>query len=312
MKIKYLIVVGLLFVSHTAWSWGYNTHFGLTRAASRYVFNPNRKTQIKLSVPVKWDMADVDFGKTIGMSMGGGLFESYIGMIIDNAALKDKYKVDMTLDYPYKGSRLAMKDSSSMDVIMAVAGTDPDSIDQDTGLLEQGECLFGHSYAANGVGFADVMTEYFYKLAVKTWKSDQKTALVYLCYASHYLADAGVPVHAEADYRNIKTIQWQMSFHNSSERWVGENWDTMKYQAVADSAAQVPMPVCDIASMVRSLAIETYPDLAEWSQAWGYKAGTSTPANIKKLDDMVRMEILRVVPRISGMFIKFKDEVAKL
>ncbi|MBN1999787.1 hypothetical protein JW935_19685, partial [candidate division KSB1 bacterium] len=199
--------------------------------------------------------------------------------------------------------------------IMAHAGTAPDDFDGPTGLIGDGEMLIGHIYAPNGIGFADFMTQYFYNEAVEAWKKNQKYhAAVYLCYASHYLEDAGIPVHAEADYRNLDVLQWQLGYHSYTESYVADNWS--KYSATSDSAAAVPMPVCDISSMVRSLAMETYPDVAGWTKAWGYKGGGDykkgdEPVNVKMFDELVKQEIWRCVPRVSGMFLKFKTEVMK-
>jgi len=173
------------------------------------------------------------------------------------------------MQYPYKSNSLIWN-NPTLDNIIAVAGSDPDSIDEGTSLIAKGECLIGHIYAPNGIGFADVMVELFYDKAVAVWKAGyENRAYVYLAYASHYFEDAGIPLHAEADYRNLSTLQWQLSYHSATEAWVSDNWETHNFQTVADSAAKVPMPICDIGAAVRSLAMEIYPDIAEWNKAWG-------------------------------------------
>ena len=62
------------------------------------------------------------------------------------------------------------------------------------------------------------------------------------------------------------------------------------------------------------ISVRTSPDLAEWNKAWGQTGGGDyedgdEPANVKKFDELVKREIWRCVPRIAGLFMKFKDEV---
>ncbi|MCK5455119.1 MAG: hypothetical protein KAJ16_12190 [Calditrichia bacterium] len=317
----YIISFSLIYIflgSSMIYPWGYYSHTGMTAAAAREVFNlDTSKTAPKISqfkVNIKYDM-EVDFGKTVGMSLGilgtAGFLESFVGSIIDMEISKDKFRVDETLTYPPPKKPYV----NTLYKIMAEAGSDPDTYDANTGLAGKGKMLVGHIYAPNGIGFTDIMAEFCYNNAVKAWKQKNKNeAFVWLSYASHYVVDAGIPVHAEADYRNLNVLQWQLKYHTFTESYVSNNWQ--KYKATADSAAKVPMPVCDIGAMVRSLAMETYPDLAEWNKAWGQKGGEEykkgdEPANVKKFDELVKREIWRCVPRIAGLFLKFKNEEMK-
>ena len=296
--------------------WSYYSHVGMTRAAARYVFNLDTTSTApkigEFTVIIKYEM-HIDFAKTVGKNLGffGGLLESFIGSIVDMKLSEDKFKVNETMTYPPPKKKYL----NTLDKIIAEAGSHPDDFDKKTGLIGEGDMLLGHIYAPNGIGFADYMVEFFYNKADTAYQKGKKNeAFVYLAYASHYLVDAGIPVHAEADYRNINVLQWQLKYHSYTEKYVSENWK--KYQATADSAAKVPMPVCDIRAMVRSLAMETYPDIAEWNHAWGSKGGGEyktgdQPANQKRFDELVRQEIWRCVPRVSGLFMKFKQEVMK-
>jgi hypothetical protein len=301
-------------------AWSYNSHVGMTGAAAAYVFNLDKSATAPIvkpfSVNIKYDM-HVDFGKTAGMGFNisgtGGVLESFVGSIIDMTVIDEKFKVDTTMNYPPpKKPQL-----NTLYKIMREAGSDPDTYDAKTGLIGRGQMLIGHIYGPNGIGFADFMVEFCYNQAVNAWKQNQKNqAYVFLAYASHYLEDCGIPLHAEADYRNLRSLQMALKYHTFTEDYVSENWQVRGYQAIADSAARVPMPVCDISAMARSLAMETYPDLAEWNRAWGEKGGGDyqkgdEPVNQKVFDELIRQEIWRCVPRVSGLFMKFKQEVMK-
>jgi hypothetical protein len=311
-----LSIIGILFSINMVYSWGYWSHAGMTGAAAREVFNLDTSNTAKkigtFKVNIKYDM-QVDFGKTVGMGLGilgtPGVLESFVGSIIDVTVLKDKFKVDHTITYPPLDKTSWC---NTLYKIMREAGAHPDSFDAKTGLIGDGEMLLGHIYAPNGLGFTDIMAEFCYNKAEKAWPKKKNEAFVWLSYTSHYLVDAGIPVHAEADYRNLHVLQWQIRYHAHTESYISHNWK--KYKASADSAAKFPMPVCDIGATVRSLAMETYPDLAEWNKAWGQKGGGDyekgdEPANVKKFDELVKREIWRCVPRIAGLFMKFKMDV---
>jgi len=307
MKKIILITLCLLIGTTSIYPWSGASHRGITRAAAKAVFTLDTVTKVQLSVPVKYDMSDkADFGATIGMGFGGtfgSVFSAFIGSIIDQTVIASRFKVDTTMKY-----------NSTMDSIFTLAGSEPDEYDATTGLIGN-NCLLGHACAPNGIGFCDLMAQLFYNKAVDAWKNNKKNlALVYLGYASHYMEDAGIPVHAEADYNSLSSLQWQWTYHNFLEGWIANNWS--KYQATADSAAKVPMPVCDIPATVRSLALEANPDIAEWNHAWGYSPGGEQadykkPANEVRFDELVRQAIWRCVPRIAGLFMKFKTEVMK-
>jgi len=319
-RIRYYItslsIIGIFLSSNIVYPWGYWSHAGMTGAAAREVFNLDAsKTATKIDtfkVNIKYDM-QVDFGKTVGMGLGilgtPGVLESFVGSIIDVTVLKDKFRVDHTMTYPVLDKK---KEVNTLDKIMREAGTHPDSFDAKTGLIGEGDMLLGHIYAPNGLGFTDIMAEFCYNNAVKAWMKNEDESFVWLSYASHYIVDAGIAVHAEADYRNLHVLQWQLRYHTFTEKYVSNNWK--KYKATADSAAKFPLPVCDIGATVRSLAMETYPDLAEWNKAWGQSGGGDyqegdEPANVKKFDEVVKREIWRCVPRIAGLFMKFKEDV---
>ena len=316
MKIYPYILIFLLAGCQIAFGWSYNSHVNMTALAAAYVFNLDTSAAAPKVAPfqvrIKYDVHE-DFGETVGMSLNllgtGGILESFVGAIIDVTVLEDKFKVDTIMTYPPPKKPSV----NTLYKIMKEAGSDPDTYDARTGLIGRGEMLVGHIYGPNGIGFADFMAQFCYNQAVKAWKQNQKNqAFVFLAYASHYIEDCGIPVHAEADYRNLDVLQWQMGYHSFTEDYVADHW-MEKYQATAAEAAQVPMPVCDIGAMVRSLAMETNPDIAEWNKAWGQKGGKynpgDQPANQKKFDELVKQEIWRCVPRVSGLFMKFKQEV---
>lgn len=311
---KIIISVVLLFIPISSINpWGGKSHSGMTKAAAKSVFNLDTLTTYTVKVHVEYNMS-VDFAKTVGMGIGGNFspVAALIGTIVDKAVIDKKF--DVKWDSTFVGTQ---------DKLFELAGSAPDNFDAPTGLIGEGDCLIGHIYAPNGIGFADYMVEYFYKKAVDAWKKNKNLAFIYLGFASHYFVDAGIPVHAEADYRNLNVLQWQYKYHSYTEGWISDNWD-FRYKSTVDSAAQVALPVCDIGAGVRSLAFETYPDIAEWNSAWGAKGGTSfeemmgsesgstvkeDPQNLTRFDELVKMEIWRCVPRVVGLFIKFKKEV---
>ena len=308
----------LVVAAPVVWGWGYNSHVGMTRAAAQFVFGLDTTDAApkvkKFKVHIKYSMHS-DFargmGKNLSIMGGGGILESFVGSMIDMKLSKDKFAIDTWLEYP-------PPDSLALDTwweIMGLAGYHPDKYDGPTGLLGEGEMTIGHIYGPGGFGFADQMCEWAYGQAVKAWKANKPNeAKVFLGYASHYLEDCGISVHAEADYRNLKVMQEQIVYHSYTEGYVSVHWDKY-FQATADSAAKVPMPVCDIAATARALSMETYPDVAEWYAAWGNKGGgaeydgTGIPANQKLFHEVVRREIWRAVPRVSGLMLKFKNEV---
>ncbi len=298
-KFIYLIVLILYFPS-SSFCWNRNPHREMTKAAAKQVLRLDDKTLYTVSVKVKYNMLD-DFFTTIcaGIDMGaGGIISSAIGAIADVAISETKYEIDTSVD---------IKDSTELD-IMTECGHEPDWFDAGTGLFGEGDCMVGHMYTPNGLGFADYMTDYFYKKAVTSYKAGSKLeGLAYLGFASHYLADVGLPIHEEADYLNQKNIQLQKQLHGAIEDWSETDWPTL--QATVDSAAKCPMPACDIQGMVRGLGLETYPKLAEWYNAWDVKSGLSKPKYESNFRILEKEAIWRIVPRITGLFMRFKKEV---
>lgn len=298
----------ILLLATQSFPWGGTTHRGMTKAAAKEILQlSDTGTATTLSVKVKYDMS-IDFFQTImkGMSTElSGLLLSGIGAIADYGLSKDRYQIDATLTYT---NQIELE-------IITEAGQDPDDFDDQTGIFGAGKCLVGHMYAPNGLGFADYMVDYFYKKAVASYKAGKWTeALVHIGYASHYLVDVGLPIHAEADFLNQKNIQMQYNIHSKMEDWIANNWKTL-FQSVADEAAKEPLPMCDIPATVRSLGLETYQKASEWYKAWDLSAEEGKdPTNFgprykDNFIDLVNEAIYRCVPRMSGLFLKFKQEV---
>lgn len=321
MRVGAFLTFLLVIAVPCTYGWGYDSHVGMTRTAAQFVFGfDTTATAPKVkpfTVKIKYDM-NVDFCKSMGKNLnlmgGGGLIESFVGSAIDKELSNSKFKVDTQISYPTK----EQPQWDTLYEIMGLAGQHPDVFDEPTGLLGDGVMTIGHIYGPNGFGFADEMTEWCYGKAVEAWKAKkEEEALVFLGYACHYMEDCGIAVHVEADYRNLRVMQEQSVYHSYTEGYVSKHWKARKYQAMADSAAKFPMPVCDIGATARALAMETYPDITEWMKAWGNKGGgesydgTGQPANPKLFDEVVRREIWRCVPRVSGLMLKFKHEVMK-
>ena len=234
-----------------------------------------------------------------------GLVCSAIGAIADVAVSEDRYSIDTQMVYD---------DSLEIDIITR-AGEDPDTFDDKTGVFDKGMVLLGHMYGPNGLGFADYMTEFFYNEAVKSYKKGKRVeALVYLGYASHYMVDVAIPVHAEADYLSQDNLTPQFELHSKIEKWPSENWTTKfgdeSFDDTAQKAAKVPMPVCDIQATVRSMGLETYQKLSRWYKAWDVNSATPDEPKYKsEFINLVREQLWMCVPRVSGLFLKFKKEV---
>lgn len=299
-----------ILIPQKSFGWGGDSHRGMTRAAAKFVFGPFNTNRIdSFFIPIKYSMA-ANFSKTMMMGFAGGIFSTFVGLTLDNLKFKDDLAVDDTMHY-------GNSETGVMSVItmFAEAGQDPDNFDGEV-LMDGGPKVL-HMYSPNGIGYADLMTEYFYdKAKYAISKKDTLSAYVYLGYASHYLADCGIPVHTEVDYINIKVLLWQWKFHHHMEDWISSNWSKkwkmedgslISFAEVADSAAKVPLPVCDVAGSVRTLSFETYPDLAEWMDAWGNDVDKG-PKDQAQFVKLVIQEIWRCVPRITGMFMKFKNE----
>lgn len=308
------IFTGLIPVS--SFSWIGDAHRDMTESAMKAVLKlDNTKPLKKDTVFIKYDLP-MNFAQSIfmnvGLAGGGGIVESFIGFIVDQTVWDDQMEVDTFMVYPPPG-----KPNMTLYQMVRECGRSPDDFDAKTGLIGEGDCLIGHIITPNGIGFADYLAEHFYNLAVKNYKKNKQKAYAYLGYATHYIEDAGIPLHTEADWSNIQGLQFQYNFHTYTEKWVDANWS--RYKGTADSAAMAPMPVCDIRAMVRALAYETSPDITQWTQAWGMKGGgdwdsddiskNPNPSNIKKFDDVVKRCIWRIVPRVSGLFAKFKQDV---
>ncbi len=309
-KLRLIILILSFSIAGQLYAWGGDTHRGMTRAAAKFVFGPFSTVKIdSFFVPVNYSMA-ANFSKTMMMGFAGGVFSTFVGLTLDNTVFKDDLAVDDTMYYGYP-------ETGPMTVasMFAEAGQDPDNFDGEV-LMDGGPKVL-HMYSPNGIGYADVMTEYFYNKAKDAISNkDTLKAFVYLGYASHYLADCGIPVHTEMDFINIKVLLWQWKFHHHMEDWISSNWSkkwnmkngsVISFSEEADSAAKVPVPVCDVAGSVRSLSFETYPDLAEWMDAWGNDVNKG-PKDEEKFIELVIQEIWRSVPRITGMFMKFKTE----
>lgn len=297
---KVIIVLICLFISPAVlYCWSSASHKGMTRVAAKEIFKLDTVSVKNLSVKVDYNMF-IDFFRTILKGTGGmeGMLLSSVGLIIDASISENQYNIDTTMTY---------KNTTEIKMI-AEAGQNPDKFDDKTAVFGDGKCLVGHMYAPNGLGFADYMTEYFYKEA-DTAYTDGKTQLAYayLGYASHYLVDVAVAVHAEADFLNQKNLQLQWDLHSTIEDWIANNWNKY-FDKTAIEAAKYPMPVCNIPATVRSLGLETYPHLAEWYQAWGISSRKS-PKNLKKFNKLVEEAIWRCVPKVSGLFLKFKQNV---
>jgi hypothetical protein len=296
---KAIVLFCLLIYPVFLYPWGATTHRGMTRAAAKTILKMGSKPVTNLSVHIYYDL-NIDFFQTIlkGTGKMEGMLLSSIGAIIDKSISDDKIKVDSTKIY---------KNTTEIKM-MAEAGQDPDDFDKKTGVFGESTGLIGHIYAPNGLGFADFMTKFFYDKAIKEYNAGKhQRGLAYLGYATHYIVDVAIPVHAEADFLNQKNLQLQWDLHNKLEDWVSDNWNTY-FQVTADSAAKVPMPACDIGAMVRGLGLETYPTLAEWYQAWGLSSNNA-PKNLNWFIDLVKESIWRCVPRVSGLFLKFRDAV---
>jgi hypothetical protein len=301
MKKEFLFLF-CLFIGNEAFSWSIQTHEHVTQAAAQAILHPSNSSTTHLTVTVKYDMI-TDFFHSMFKSIGigeVGIVCSAIGAGADLYVSADRYSIDTKMVY----------DDSTELSIMTRSGEDPDTFDDKTGVFGSGKVMLGHMYAPTGLGFADFMTELFYDKAVESYqKGNRMEALVYLGYASHYMIDASIPVHAEADYLNQKNLTPQWEIHSKIEKWISDN-DSTLFRKTEKAAAKVPMPVCDIQATVRSMGLETYQKLSRWYKAWDVNSATPTEPKYKsEFIDLVKEQLWMCVPRVSGLFLKFKKEV---
>jgi len=281
-----------------AFGWGGDTHRGMTKAAVHAIFGVD-STIVNLSFKVAYD-PDAYIATTVLMGFGGNYspLATFTGLVLDETYVDSKLTVDTT--WVYK--------NITADSMFTEAGQDPDNIDDETGLAGNGKVLLGHMYTPNGIGYADQMTQYFYDKAVDAYKNknDKYLAFAYLGFASHYFEDAFIPCHVESYYLDVDNLMFQLHAHSAVESWTSNNWNAL-FQKEAEEAAKYPMPVCDIAATVRSMALETYWDTTPMMKAWG--VGSGSPKDLKRFKQLVNKEIWRCLPRISGMYLKFKEDV---
>jgi hypothetical protein len=299
MKKECSILIFLSFIE--CYSWSSASHKGMTRHAMKEILKISGGPTTTDTVHVKYNMM-IDFFQTMFKGMGAGadgILFSAIGAMADLGVSQDRFNIDTVMTY----SNMQEAD------IIAQAGRDPDGFDDKTGIFGAGNCLVGHMYAPTGLGFADYMVDYFYKKAVATYKKGQTLrALIYLAYATNYYADVAIPVHAEADFLNQKNIKAQWSVHSKIEDWIANNWTL--FDTTAAEAACAPLPVCDIKAGVRSLGLETYQKVSEWYKAWDVtKSDPTTPKYQSEFKDLVKEQVWKATPRISGLLLKFKKEV---
>ncbi|MBN2410854.1 zinc dependent phospholipase C family protein [candidate division KSB1 bacterium] len=309
MKYKITTLILLIYISCT-FGWGQHTHRGMTKAAIDAVFGVD-STEVNFTIKIKYD-PDAYIASTVLMGFGGTSYSplaTLTGLIIDETYVDSKLTVDTTWVFPDKtDDKWKYKTTIPVYDMFIEAGQDPDGFDDPTALAGEGRLLLGHMYTPNGIGYADQMTKYFYDKAVNAYtkKNDKYLAFAYLGFATHYFADVFVPVHVESDYLDVNNLMYQINSHSDVEDWISTNWYAM-FQTEAEKAAKYPMPVCDIPATVRSMAIETYQDAAPMMKAWG--VGSSSPKDQKSFKQIVNKEIWRCVPRISGMYLKFQEDV---
>ena len=299
MKNMLTTLLLLIFVS-CAFGWGGDTHRGMTKAAVHAIFGVD-STIVNLSFKVAYD-PDAYIATTVLMGFGGNYspLATFAGLVLDETYVDSKLTIDTT--WVYK--------NITADSMFTEAGQDPDDIDNETGLAGDGKVLLGHMYTPNGIGYADQMTQYFYDKAVDAYtkKNNKYLAFAYLGLASHYFEDAFIPFHVESYYLDVDNLMFQLNAHSAVESWTSNNWNSL-FQKEAEKAAKYPMPVCDIAATVRSMALETYWDTTPMMKAWGVSAGSGQPKDLERFKQLVNKEIWRCLPRISGMYLKFKEDV---
>ena len=284
-------------------AWTTIEHKGMAKSAEKVVLHLDSTKHISsVQVPVKFDVMSNIATLVFAGAGDAGMIGAFIGSIVDLGLSEAKMKINTTMTYPPPKTKSWTEDSLIMQ-----ACYDPDTYEKDAAVFGDGKVIITHMYTPNGIGFADYFTEYFYDKAVTEFKSGQRLkALAYLGYAGHYLTDAALPSHDEADYLNMKNIMGQAILHSEFEDWIEDNWNSV-FQATSDSAAEAPMTICDIGASVRSMALESAPDFAEWLTAWGSYLNTS-PADPDKMAELTRRTIYRCVPRLAGLYLKFKTE----
>ncbi len=301
---RWYLVCCLILPAQQLLSWTGIEHQGMTKSAAKAVLKLNdAKLIAAVQVPVEFSVTSNLWSTAMGGAGDAGIIGAYIGGIVDLALSADRMNINTTMSYPPQDQVM-----TELSLIMQ-CGYDPDKYEKDAAVFGDGQVIITHMYTPTGIGFADYYTEFFYDKAVAAYKAGKRLlALAYLGYAGHYLTDAALPTHDEADYLNMKNLLGQAFLHGQFEDWIEDNWETgYNFQASADSVTAAPVPVCDIAAMVRSMALESAPDYAEWLEAWGSYAN-SWPEDKDKLAGLVRLTIRRCVPRLAGLYIKFKSE----
>jgi len=283
-------------------AWTTIEHKGMAKSAVKAVLHLDDTKQIySVQVPVKFNVVSNIATLVFAGAGDAGMIGAFIGGIVDLSLSEDRMKIDTKMTYPPKNTIM-----SEVGLVMQ-ACYDPDNYERNAAIFGDGKVIITHMYTPNGIGFADYFTEYFYNKAVTEFTNGQRLkALAYLGYASHYLTDAALPSHDEADYLNMKNLMGQAMLHSNFEDWIENNWDDV-FQATSDSAAEAPMTICDIGASVRSMALESAPDFAEWLAAWGSYLN-SYPADSDKMAELTRRTIYRCVPRLAGLYLKFKTE----